>query len=299
MKHAFSVSFSHTAIVALLGVFLALFVTHSMAFADTPSNTSGQAVSGTSANWSGYIASNGTYTGVSGTFIMPELSYSSTLASNATWVGIGGKASGDLIQAGVYEIANSDGATYQAWYELLPDDSVPINLPVHPKDSVSVAIIETSQDSWNIVITNNTTKKQFAKTVNYHSSLSSAEWIQERPLVNGTFAGLSGYTPVSFTGATAVQNGTRVTLAQTGAQMVNLIDTPTNTALSVPSSIKTDGTSFTVYRTSAQASAANTIAPVPTIIESITPPFELHRTGHIVVPLVPGVGWIIQFPHRR
>lgn len=251
-------------------------------------------VSATSANWSGYVATNGSYTGVSGTFVMPELAYSATLAANATWVGIGGKqGSGDLIQAGVYEIANSDGATYQAWYELLPDDSIPIDLLVHPHDSISVAILQTSPDVWNIVITNNTTKKQFEKTVQYHSSLSSAEWIQERPLVNGSFSDLSGFTPVPFTGATAVQNGIRVGLTQTNAQQVNLINTSTNTALAVPSPIDaTTGTSFTVFRTSATAATL----PVPN--ESITSPFELHRTGRIIIPLIttpPGISWLIHY----
>jgi hypothetical protein len=291
-------------ITLAISIFFVVFAVRGIAFAD-PSNSSGQAtVSATSANWSGYVATSGTYTGVSGTFVMPELSYSATLASNATWVGIGGKpGSSDLIQAGVYEIANSDGAIYQAWYELLPDDSTPIDLPVHPYDSISVAILQTSPGTWNIVITNNTTKQQFEKTVNYQSSLSSADWIQERPLVDGTFSDLSGYTPVAFSGATAVQNGIRVTMAQAGAQMVNLVDMSTNTALSVPSPISTDGMSFTVYRTNASSSSSTITAPVvpaPTPIESIIPPFELHRTGRIIVPLTPpGVTWVIQFHPKK
>jgi hypothetical protein len=234
------------------------------------------ALSATSSNWAGYAVQNGSYTGVSGTWVIPELSYSTTLASNATWVGIGGRSSGDLIQAGVYEIAKSDGATYQAWYELLPDNSTPINLPVHPGDSISVAIIETSVDIWNVVITNNTSHQQFAKVVNYHSSRSSAEWIQERPMVNGAFADLSGFTPVRFSGATAVQNGQRASLTQLNPQMLNMIDTSTNTALAVPSPLNNDNT-FSVVRTSATVSSFTAPAPIqnfiPTTIPSLlTPP---------------------------
>ncbi len=245
-------------------------------------------IPGISSNWAGYVAQSGTYTGVSGTWVMPEISYSSTVSSNATWVGIGGRNTNDLIQAGVYEIANSDGATYQAWYELLPNDSVAVDLPVHPGDSISVAIIETSNDVWNIVITNNTTKQQFAKTVIYHSSESSAEWIQERPLIDQSLAVLSGFTPIQFTGATAVQNGQRVSLSQTNPQQINLLDTPTNTALAVPSPIATSGMSFSVFRTSAVASVASTVAPAPTPIQSWTPPYELRRTGHGIFPWIPG-----------
>ncbi|MDB5188553.1 MAG: hypothetical protein JWM92_151 [Candidatus Nomurabacteria bacterium] len=117
----------------------------------------------------------------------------------------------------------------------------------------------------------------------YHSSLSSAEWIQERPLVNQTFSDLSGFTPVTFTGATAVQNGQRISLAQTNPQMLNLLDVPTNTALAVPSPVATNGMNFTVFRTSAVStpgatSSATIIPPAPSIDAQI-PPFELHRTG--------------------
>ncbi|MEO5646041.1 MAG: G1 family glutamic endopeptidase [Candidatus Paceibacterota bacterium] len=274
---------------ALIAVIFSLsFLVIPKAYADVSLNAS--------TNWSGYAVEQGTYTGVSGTFVMPELSYSTTLASNATWVGIGGRGSADLIQAGVYEIANSDGATYQAWYELLPEDSTPVNLAVHPKDSISVAIIETSADIWNIVITNNTTKQQFAKTVQYHSLHSSAEWIQERAQVNGVLAPLSGFTPVPFTGATAVQNGQRLAISQMNPQMINLLDTGNTTvALAVPSAINADGTSFSVFRTSAVATAVPAASTIQTIPFSQIPPYLLRRTGHDIFPLIPGSSWILRY----
>jgi hypothetical protein len=280
--------FSRKIIAGILGVFLAVIIVHTTTFAD-------QITSDTSSNWSGYIGQSGAYTGVSGTWTVPALTYSTTMTSNATWVGIGGKVTSDLIQAGVYEIANSDGSSYQAWYEMLPNDSTPVNLTVHPGDSISVAILETSQNVWNIVLTNNTSKQQFEKTVTYTSSLSTAEWIQERPLINGTLSTLSGFTPITFTGATAVQNGVRVPLAQTNPQTINLIDTFANTALSVPSPINTNGTSFSVFRTSATMSAQPTVSVDPTI-QSIIPPYELHRTGHdITIGYQTGITWVNYF----
>ncbi len=259
------------------------------AFADT--------LSATSSNWAGYATQNGVYTGVSGTWIIPELSYSSTLTSNAAWVGIGGRSSGDLIQAGVYEIAKSDGAVYQAWYELLPDNSTPINLTVHPGDSISVAIIETSIDTWNVVITNNTSHQQFEKTVNYHSSLSSAEWIQERPMVNSTFAELSGFTPVQFSGATAVQNGQRLSLIGLHPEMLNMVDLPTNTALAVPSPLGQDGASFNVLRTSARASSF--IPPAPINIDSTIPTIPSLLIPHIDWNIGTNDGTTIVFHFRK
>jgi hypothetical protein len=270
-------SFLRKAGALAAGFIVAICIGHTAVFADSSNST-------VSSNWAGYVAQNNSYTGVSGTWTIPTITPSTTLTSNATWVGIGGRTTQDLIQAGVYEIANSDGVTYQAWYELLPDDSTPITLTVSPGDSLSVAIVETSTDIWNIVITDNTTNQQFEKTVNYDSSLSSVEWVQERPLVNDTFATLSGFTPAIFSGATAVQNGQRVSLAQTGATMLNLIDTNSNTALAVPSVIGTDGMSFNVVRTSAQSTDSTTSPSTQTIPQlQIIPPFELHRTGRGII----------------
>jgi hypothetical protein len=244
----------------------------------------------TSSNWAGYAVQGGTYTGVSGTFVMPELSYSSTLVSNATWIGIGGRSSADLIQAGVYEVADASGATYQAWYELLPDNAVPIDLPVHPNDSISIALLETSNDTWNIVITNNTTKQQFAKTVQYHSSRSSAEWIQERPQINGALPPLAGFTPVVFTNAYAIQDGQRLPLNQMHPFTMTMLDTGSNVALAVPSIVGADNISFNVFRTSAVAS----IVPAQ---PSHIPTYLLHRTGHDIFPFIP-IGWTIQFQNQ-
>lgn len=266
--------------VMLAGLLCALFIGPGAVFAADNSNP---AVAAVSSNWSGYIAQNGSYTGVSGTWVVPAITPSATVTSNATWIGIGGKTSSDLIQAGVYEIANSEGITYQAWYELLPQDSIAIPLVVSPGDSMSVAILETSQDVWNIVITNNTTHQQFEKTVQYQSSLSSAEWIQERPLLNQSLAPLSGFTSVTFTGATAIQNGQRVVLSQTNPTVINLINASSQFALAVPSPIAADGLSFNVSRTSAPSSV-DTFSTIP--------PFEMHRTGHSIT-------WIIQFPLRK
>jgi hypothetical protein len=87
-------------------------------------------------------------------------------------------------------------------------------------------------------------------------SQSSAEWIEEAPadqLGNATtIAPLDAFGTVSFSGAAATENGQQVDLAQTGARaitMLNLASQP----LAVPSVIASNGSSFTVTRTSAVA----------------------------------------------
>src|SRR5207245_6035126 len=60
-------------------------------------------VGSTSRNWSGYVASGGTFTAVSATWTVPTVSASTSGTSaraDATWVGIGGATSTDLVPAG-------------------------------------------------------------------------------------------------------------------------------------------------------------------------------------------------------
>src|ERR1041385_7576167 len=47
-------------------------------------------------NWAGYVASGGTYTGVSGSWVVPSVSDPTGESADATWVGIGGVGSDDL-----------------------------------------------------------------------------------------------------------------------------------------------------------------------------------------------------------
>src|SRR5262249_9163260 len=57
--------------------------------APSPSTTTG---TDQSENWSGYAATGGTFTGVSGAWTVPQVS-GTTGAADATWVGIGGTSS--------------------------------------------------------------------------------------------------------------------------------------------------------------------------------------------------------------
>ncbi|HEY3118270.1 MAG TPA: G1 family glutamic endopeptidase, partial [Chloroflexota bacterium] len=135
---------------------------------------------GTSANWAGYAATQGTFTSVSGTWTVPQPAMDGTQGADATWVGIGGEHSRDLIQAGT-EAAVSSGnrVRYYAWIEMLPDYSKPVPLAVHPGDSVTVSLAQQEPGSWLISFNNHTTGATFNRTVQYQSSLSSAEWIEE------------------------------------------------------------------------------------------------------------------------
>jgi len=101
----------------------------------------------TSLNWSGYVASQGTFTSVSGAWNVPSVANATgtAAAADATWIGIGGVSSHDLIQAGTQAVTDPSGSvTYEAWYELLPSDMQTIPLLVDARGSVSVSIAQTS-----------------------------------------------------------------------------------------------------------------------------------------------------------
>jgi hypothetical protein len=135
-----------------------------------------------SQNWSGYAATEGTFTGVSATWNVPPFVPDAIAGLDAAWVGIGGVRSEDLIQAGTEETASGSGATrYQAWVEALPQASHPVPLSIHPGDSVSVSITQQGDMSWLIVFANNTSGGRYQVIGQYASSLSSAEWIEEAP----------------------------------------------------------------------------------------------------------------------
>ena len=211
----------------------------------------------TSQNWSGYAATGGTFTGVGGTWSVPQPSSSTAIAGvGATWVGIGGVSSQDLIQAGTQDVTAGGQHEFQAWIELLPQASQQVPLAVAPGDSITVSITESSPGSgtWQISLQNNTSGQSYQTTVQYRSSQSSAEWIEEAPAGgNGSvIEPLDNFGTVPFSAATAVENGQTVDLAQAGARSITMLNAA-NPALAVPSAIGSDGSSFSVTRTSAPA----------------------------------------------
>ncbi|MBV9545504.1 MAG: flippase-like domain-containing protein [Chloroflexi bacterium] len=223
-----------------------------------PSTTRNPGNIATSNNWSGYAATGGTYTAVSGTWTVPDYSAGSSGGVDATWVGIGGVSSRDLIQAGTQQASSGSGQTqYQAWIEMLPAASHPVPLAVRPGDSVSVSIDEQNTGTWQISFTNNTTGQTYQTSVQYTSTNSSAEWIEEAPSAGrGGILPLDNFGSVNFTAGSAVKDGQSVSIASSGARAITLIGA-NQQPLAVPSAIGSDGSSFSVSRTQAAASATS------------------------------------------
>ena len=215
---------------------------------DTTTTTAAR-VSDTSSNWSGYVANGGTYTSVTGTWIVPQVG-ATTTGADATWVGIGGVSGTDLIQAGTQATVSGGGVSYEAWIEMLPESSRTISLDVTAGDSVTVSITEQSSGQWLIAMTNNTTKSSYQRTVTYASSRSSAEWVQEAPSAGRGIIPLDDFGTVRFTDGGAVRDGKTLGLSALGATPVAMINRA-GQAIAQPSTLGADGSSFAVTRTSA------------------------------------------------
>lgn len=202
-----------------------------------------------SRNWSGYAASHGTFTGVQATWKVAPNNAPNNYGIDATWVGIGGVDTNDLIQSGTQQTVDRSGnVSYEAFYETLPDISQPVDISINPGDSISASVTEQKNNNWQILIRNNTTGQSVSVHKNYHSSLSSADWIEEAPSGMRRILPLDNFGTVEFQNATAIENGQRVTLLESNAQPIAMSNDLGQT-LAKASIVSKNGTMFAVSRT--------------------------------------------------
>ena len=237
-------------------------------------------------NWSGYAATGGSYTAAGATWTIPTSTPASTSQSgDATWVGIGGMGTSDLIQTGTIALTQNGQTQYQAWYEILPAYSTQIPIAVNPGDSVTASVAKQgSTNVWNISFKDNTTNASYQTTVTYASSLGSADWIQEMATnTNGTYIPLDNFGTATFTNAWTIKNGQIDNLAQSGASPIQMTSA-LGQALATTASISTDGTGFSVSRTS---------TPVTSIS---TAPSQQAQTPFVTITNFPGATttWVYQ-----
>ena len=128
--------------------------------------TLGPHISGTtntteSTNWSGYVDTGSTFSGVGGEWTVPAVQPSVPLAASSQWIGIDGATNSSLIQTGTSSITQNGGTQYFAWYEILPAVSMEIGV-VSPGDDMQATIIQDSPGLWTITILDNTSQNIFS-----------------------------------------------------------------------------------------------------------------------------------------
>jgi hypothetical protein len=256
--------------IFVLGLFFLSATGAQAVLADNSSAINSELTSNTSENWAGYVsAQNGAiYTAVSGSWNIPTPSVTTNtpVSTDATWVGVGGVTGTDLIQSGTQAVVQNGVVTYEAWIETLPNYQQIIPLTVRGGDSVAVSLKELSVGQWSLSFSDNTTGQNYQETLNYNSSLSSAEWIEEMPAgvsgQNGTyFLPLDNFGTVNFTSANATINGETENIAEVGAGQLTMVSG--GQALATPSAISSDGGSFSVTRSNVAVNAS--MPQIPTI----------------------------------
>lgn len=223
--------------------------------------------SNVSENWAGYVATAGNYTEISGSWNVPSVSASNAAntSADATWVGIGGVSTTDLIQAGTQAIIQNGQIQYQPWYEILPNAAINVPLSIKAGDSISIAISETSTNQWQIIFKNNTTGQSYTQDVNYTSTHSSAEWIEEMPMEfsSGRLLSLDNFGTIFISNGQTVQNGNTLNIGSAGGQPLSMA-TRGGILLASPSSLD-NGNSFSITRSSNQAIPTTSVSTSPSI----------------------------------
>ena len=181
-----------------------------------------------SSNWAGYAVAGGPYSSVGAQWTVPAVSVSYRRSYSAQWVGIDGFTSRALIQAGTEADYFNGAAHYSAWWEILPAPAVTIRtLSVRPGDRMSVTITRVSSGRWRIVV-KDARSGSYATTRAYTGSASSAEWIEEAPIVSGRTTLLAAHSTIVFDHASLDGGNPGLVSLDAGAMIRRgfLVDTP-------------------------------------------------------------------------
>jgi hypothetical protein len=183
-----------------------------------------------SSNWSGYVDFNGgtrfassSFSAIAAEVVVPiargafgvcdgDVEYGSS------WVGMDGANSNDVLQAGIeFDATCSYGITetlYSPWFEWYPSAEYRItNMPIAPGDDFFIEVWNTSATQGFAYLVNENANE--AETISFQAPSgtkligNSAEWITERPEVNGATATLTNYIADPFWNAYGVTHNGR------------------------------------------------------------------------------------------
>ncbi len=200
----------------------------------------------TSSNWSGYdITGVGLVTDVKGTWTVPAATGTSTNTWSSFWVGIDGDGSNTVEQIGTDSDWQNGKSVYYAWYEFYPKPAFLIKtVPISPGDTIN-AEVKYSGNRFTVTLSDLSTHKSYSNTAKIQSAKQySAEWIAEAPWSGGVLP-LTNFGTVTFTNCATTISGNTGTI---GSFPNNPITMTTSSGLikAQPSSLSTDGTSFSI-----------------------------------------------------
>src|SRR5215467_6034836 len=216
-------------------------------------------------NWSGYAvtAAPGAVTAVKGSWVVPAVQPGSCLSGTTNeyasfWVGMDGFTSNTVEQTGTDSDCQNGVPTYYAWFEFYPHPAFLINsMSIRPGDVIEAEVqYSLTTRRFTVTINDRTTGQSFSTSTKVNGAQrSSAEWIAEAPSGSGGILPLAdfgtavyGVDNTSVIGTSeATLSGTTAPIGSFGSQiyqvtMVSVSDP--SVAKAVPSSLSSDGTSF-------------------------------------------------------
>ncbi len=209
-----------------------------------------------SENWSGYVVTGSAFTSAKASWHVPEVDCSKTPNTySAFWVGFDGWTNGTVEQNGTDSDCSGTTPQYFAWYEFFPAGPVLIaDVPVSPGDVMS-AEVSYNGSEFTLYIKNETTGMSHTRTKAVPGAQrSSAEWIAEAPESGGILP-LADFGKANFgedktgIGGTnyATDSSTSGPISAFGSNIeeVTMVSSK-NVVEAVPTSLTSDGTSFTV-----------------------------------------------------
>jgi hypothetical protein len=220
-----------------------------------------------SSNWAGYIVtptSNTGYTSVSGSWTVPNISVTQQNAVAAQWIGLGGVNSSDLLQMGTIEQIENGQPTAEVFWEKLPDVAQSVlSVPIGSTINVNISPSSSSSLTWNLTFTvtmsSGETQTQTISTTldsSYAQGIgTSAEWISEDPSnASGQLYPLANMGTVKY--QTAMVDGQPINASGNNVEPVAMVSS-NKTILISPSTLSTDGQSFTTTSSNSTNSTSN------------------------------------------
>lgn len=177
----------------------------------------------TSANWSGYSATGGTFTSVSSSWIEPTVTCTST-GVVAFWIGLDGQGSDAVEQDGTGVDCSSGSPQSFAWWETYPTNAIQQYAdPVSAGDRLTSTVTAESNGRYDLVLTDSTEGWTEHNVVSkpIGATNASAEIIAEAVSSGAGITALPNFGAVRFTGST-VDHGT---LQQSRAQSISMTNT--------------------------------------------------------------------------
>lgn len=225
---------------------------------------------GTSLQWSGYAVTGpvGSVSDVKGSWKVPAIVGACPTRNqySSFWVGIDGVSSSTVEQIGTDSVCQNGSPVYYAWYEFYPFRNYDI-FYVNPDDTIS-AEVSYSNGTFTVSIVDVTSGKSFSTSGRVRSAQRlSAEWIAEAPSSRRISLPLADFGTAYFgfdnTGINstcyATVSGATGTIASfaSSVQQITMV-TPSGTTKAQPSSLSSDGTSFSIEWTTVTQTTTTT-----------------------------------------